>query len=203
MENLPGSTSSEETQSATSDKKKDSRSIVHDAFDIVELIAIAFGIIILISAFFFRQSVVSGNSMLSTLHDQERLIISNFMYEPKTGDIIVCQLTPAQEKTSPNISRKEALIKRVIAIEGQRVKIENGYVYVDGNKIEENYVFRDGMDSILNMPEITVSDNHIFIMGDHRNNSHDSRNFGEVDSRLVIGRAIFRIFPLEKLGNIK
>ena len=73
---------------------------------------------------------------------------------------------------------------------------------MDGNKIEENYIFRDGPDSILYMQEITVSENHVFIMGDHRNDSLDSRYFGEIDSRLIIGRVILRIFPFERLGSV-
>lgn len=183
-------------------KKKLSRSIIHDAFDIIELVAIAFGIILLVSAFFFRHSVVAGDSMLNTLRDGEHLLISNFLYEPKAGDIIVCQLEAEQEEKFPHISPKEPLIKRIIATEGQSVKIIDGEVYVDGNKIEENYISRDGIDSILYMQEITVSKNHVFIMGDHRNDSLDSRYFGEIDSRLIIGRVILRIFPFEKLGSV-
>ena len=86
--------------------------------------------------------------------------------------------------------------------ENIHLQIENGELYVDGNKIEENYVFRDGADSIMNMKEITVSKNHVFIMGDHRNDSLDSRYFGEIDSRLIIGRVILRVFPFEKLGSV-
>lgn len=202
MENLSNFPSSEETNASNMQNKKDGRSIVHDIFDVIELIALAFGIILFVSAFLFRHSVVSGDSMLGTLHDGEHLLISNFLYEAEAGDIIVCQLEAEQEQKFPHISTKEPLIKRIIATEGQRVKIENGELYVDGNKIEENYVFRDGADSIMNMKEITVSKNHVFIMGDHRNDSLDSRYFGEVDSRLIIGRVILRVFPFEKLGSV-
>ena len=158
--------------------------------------------LLFVSAFFFRHSVVSGDSMLSTLHNGEHLLISNLLYEPQAGDIIVCQLEPEQEQKFSHISPKEPLIKRVIATEGQRVKIEDGELYVDGIKIEESYVFRDGRDSIVYMQEITVSPNHVFVMGDHRNDSLDSRYFGEIDSRLIIGRVILRIFPFNSFGSV-
>ena len=202
MENPPNNSSIDAASLSNIREEKNGRRIIHDIFDIIELIAIAFGVILFVSAFFFRHSVVAGDSMLSTLHDGEHLLISNLMYEPKVGDIIVCQLEAEQEEKFPHISPKEPLIKRVIATEGQSVKIIDGEVYVDGNKIEENYVFRDGLDSILYMQEITVSENHVFIMGDHRNDSLDSRYFGEIDSRLIIGSVILRIFPFEKLGSV-
>ena len=202
MANLSNNSSTDELSTSNIYEKKSGRSIIHDIFDIIELVAVAFGIILFISAFLFRHSVVSGDSMLSTLRDGEHLLISNAFYEVEAGDIVVCQLKPEQEQKFPHISPKEPLIKRIIATEGQRVKIENGEVYLNGQKIEENYIFRDGIDSILNMDEITVSENHVFIMGDHRNDSLDSRYFGEVDSRLIIGRVIFRVFPFEKFGSV-
>ena len=198
MENLSRSSSSSDTQN-----KKNTKKIINDIFDVIELIAIAFGIILLFSAFFFRHSVVSGNSMQNTLQNGEHVLISDFLYDVQANDIIVCQLEAEQTQRFPHISSKEPLIKRVIATEGQRVKIVDGKVYVNGIEIKEDYVFRDGTDSILNMPEITVSENHVFIMGDHRNDSLDSRYFGEVDSRLILGRVILRIFPIEKMGKVK
>lgn len=192
-----------ELPSASNEQKKQKKSIVNDIFDIIELIAISFGVILLISAFFFRHSVVSGGSMLQTLKDKEHLILSDFLYEPQFSDIVVFQLTEDQTASFPHISPKEPLIKRVIATEGQKVKIIDGVVYVNGNELVENYIYRNGTDTLMNMDEITVSENHVFVMGDHRNDSLDSRYFGEIDTRLIIGKVVLRIYPFENFGKVK
>jgi signal peptidase I len=183
--------------------KKAKKNIVNDIFEFVELIAIAFAIILIISAFFFRHSVVSGGSMMKTLKDGEHLIISDFLYEPKFSDIVVFQLTEEQADLFPHISKSEPLIKRVIATEGQRVKIVGGRVYVNGNELIESYVYRDGIESVTDMDEITVSEGHVFVMGDHRNDSLDSRAFGEIDMRLILGRVVLRFLPIQSFGSVK
>ena len=184
-------------------QKKEAKKIVHDIFEIIELIAVTLGIVLIISAFFFKHSVVTGDSMMKTLKNGEHLIISNFLYEPQFGDIVIFQLTEEQSSDFKNVDGKEPLIKRVIATEGQKVKIVDGVVYVNGNELLESYIYRDGIDLVSDMEEIVVSEGHVFVLGDHRNNSLDSRYFGEIDNRLIIGRVVFRMFPIQKAGSVK
>ncbi len=174
----------------------------HEIFDFSELIIITLSVIVLITLFLFRQTIVSGGSMDTTLLDGEHLIISDLLYTPKQGDIVVLQVTDEMAAKYPQLSENEAIIKRVIATEGQTVGIVNGTVYVDGAPLDESYVTRDGFDSHANMPTRTVSEGHLFVLGDHRNSSLDSRYFGEVDERTVIGKALFRFLPFSRFGGI-
>ncbi|MBQ2719519.1 MAG: signal peptidase I [Clostridia bacterium] len=174
----------------------------HEIFDLTELVLITLSVILLCSLFLFRQTVVSGGSMEGTLSDGERLLISDFFYTPKAGDVVVIQIEDEIADAYPELTRNEAIIKRVIATEGQTVGIVRGVVYVDGSPLREGYVFRDGHDTKANMAPVTVSEGHVFVMGDHRNSSLDSRYFGEVDERTVIGKVLFRILPFSRFGGV-
>ena len=172
----------------------------HDIFDFVEFFVIAFAVILLVFTFLIRQTVVTGGSMLPTLTNGDRLIISDFFYTPKTGDIVVIQIEDEVAEKRPLILAKDSsIIKRVIATEGQAVRIQNGVVYVDGAPLEADFDF---WADTTDMPEITVSEGHIFVMGDNRTISLDSRALGEIDERTVIGKVLFRIAPLSEFGGI-
>ena len=173
---------------------------IHDIFEFVELIAVCLAIILFVYTFFFKHSVVVGDSMNKTLLSGDHLLTSNFMYTPENGDIIVCQVTDAQQESYPRtLTQKEAIVKRVIAIAGQRIKIESGTVYIDGKAIEENYTFNQ---SFENMDELLVPDGCVFVMGDNRSNSLDSRYIGVIDERLILGKVILRIAPFSSFGNV-
>ena len=157
-----------------------------------ELITLLSGAL-LVFAFLIRIVVVSGPSMNATLLDGDYIILlSNTFYKsPKAGDVIV-----ASKRSFDN---GEPIIKRVIATEGQRVDIdfENGIVYVDGNALTEPYI-----NAPTNLYEgvsfpLTVEDGCLFVMGDNRNKSKDSRSpdIGLIDRREVIGKALFLVFP--------
>ena len=175
------------------------RRLPHEIFDFAELIVITLAVLILITVFLFRQTIVSGDSMTPTLKEGEHLIISDFFYTPKAGDIVVFQIEDEFVELYPQLSPNEPLIKRVIATEGQTVRITAGTVYVDGIPLTEDYVFYDDLRS---MPETTVSEGHIFVMGDYRISSLDSRYFGEVDERTVIGKVLFRLLPFSDFGGV-
>ena len=173
---------------------------VRDAFEFVELIAICLAIILLVYTFFFKHSIVVGDSMNMTLINGDHLLTSNFMYTPENGDIIVCQVSDAQQESYPRtLSPKEAIVKRVIATEGQRIKIENGIVYIDETPIEEDYTFNE---SFENMDELLVPDGCVFVMGDNRSNSLDSRYIGVIDERLILGKVILRIAPFSSVCSV-
>ena len=141
----------------------------------------------------FRVVIVSGTSMNYTLLDGDYLLLlSNvFFTEPKQGDVIVA--------SKDSFENGIPIVKRVIAVAGQTVRIEasSGHVYVDGELIEENYIYHDPYYTYDRDYEITVDEGCIFVMGDHRRVSFDSRNgqIGLLDKREVLGKAIFLFLP--------
>lgn len=181
----------ENTEQVTEVQKKEpwQRTFFRDMKEMVVILVV----FMLVYMLFFRMVVVSGSSMFDTLVHGDRLIlISNFIYrEPKAGDIIVA--------SKDSFRDGECIIKRVIATEGQTVDIDfsTGSVYVDGELLEEDYIY-----SPTNLAEgvqfpLTVSDNCVFVMGDNRMDSMDSRNpiIGLIDCREILGKAVFLIFP--------
>lgn len=167
-------------------------------FDYIELLAVYFSIGLVIILLFFRHCPVDGVSMQNTLSQNDLLIVSDVFYTPKTGDIIVCQ--------SAEYGLDRPLVKRVIATSGQSVKIDyhNWEVSVDGKILDEDYVKRhlgtkmNSSDYLEN--EFVVPDGLVFVMGDNRNQSLDSRssNVGLIDERFIIGEVKLRIFPISK-----
>lgn len=149
--------------------------------------------ILLVFMFLFRMVVVSGPSMMQTLQDGDRLILlSNVLYtNPKYGDIVVA--------SKDSFKDGEPIIKRVIATEGQTVDIdfEQGVVYVDGTALEEPYT-----NTPTNLFEgtsfpLTVMEGCVFVLGDNRNDSLDSRSsqIGQIDKRELLGKVIFLAIP--------
>ena len=168
-----------------------------DLFDWLQCIVTALVACVLIFVFIGRTIGVVGSSMVPTLEQGDRLIISKLFYTPQQGDIVVLQKDSFADYP---------LIKRVIATEGQTVDIDfdDGVVYVDGVALDEPYtaeptVVREDFDE-----PVTVPEGCIFVMGDNRNRSTDSRtdSIGCVDTRLIMGKALLRLTPLSKFGTI-
>ena len=162
---------------------------------------VALAVLIVVFTFFGRIIGVVGHSMDNTLNNGEILILQSIGYTPKQGDIIVLN-----KYTSPVLEGK-AIVKRCIAVGGQTVRIDYdaGTVSVDGQVLDEPYIPEPMHDPIyvnsnMSISEVTVPEGHIFVMGDNRNNSTDSRHVqvGVVDERFVLGRALVVVFPLNK-----
>jgi len=152
-----------------------------------------------VSAFFiiflYQPVKVEGTSMMPMLEDQERVFINKFVYrlEPiHRGDVVVFRYPRDPSKS---------YIKRVIALAGDRVKIEDGLVYVNDRQIAESYV-PQMYEDVRSYAESVVPPHSYFVMGDHRNLSNDSRDFGPVDEKYIYGKAVFGYWPFAKLGKL-
>ena len=146
--------------------------------------------------FLYQPVKVEGTSMLPGLEDQERVFINKFVYhlEPiSRGDVLVFRY--------PNDISK-SYIKRVIGVAGDRIHIVEGLVYVNGQALSEDYVPRQFADW-RSLPEMTVPAGSFFMMGDHRNMSSDSRDFGPVEQKFIVGKAVFGYWPMERLGKVR
>lgn len=177
-----------------------------EGLDIVVSAMIA---VVIIFVFIFKIPTIDGNSMNDTLFNGERIVISNVGYEPKYGDIVV--ISRNYTNNSDNVDHYSLpIIKRVIATEGQTVDIdfEKGVVYVDGNLLNEPYTRTPTNLSYDVKFPVTVKKNCVFVMGDNRNDSLDSRSSsigegGMLDKRYILGKALVRIFPFDKIGKIE
>ena len=168
-------------------------SAAHSVFDFVELLVLTLAAVLLITSFLFRHSVVDGASMESTLHDGDHLIISSAFYEPKVGDIIVFE--------DYSTRHKKPLVKRIIATEGQTVTVlSDTEVLVVGQLITGGFTDGVSADYTYPMEPVTVSEGCVFVMGDHRNNSTDSRRFGEISVESILGKVLLRVYPLRDFG---
>ncbi|MBO5715123.1 MAG: signal peptidase I [Clostridia bacterium] len=164
-------------------------------------------IITFILAFVAQTCTVVGNSMLNTLHDGEKLVISNLFYKPKENDIIVFHETGALN---------EPVVKRIIATENKWVRIDfdRAIVYVSNDEVidetdiidESSYAYLDiGAYKMKGIKEYYVPQGHVFVMGDNRNNSTDSRSeyIGFVNEKTILGKVIIRIYPYDNFGFVK
>ena len=165
------------------------KSVMLYVHDLLYLLIIALTVLL----FCFRIVIVSGSSMKATLLDGDYLLLlsSTFYRSPERGDIVVI--------SKSSFDKGEPIVKRVIATEGQKVDIdfEKGIVYVDGKALEEPYTFTPTTNAEGITFPVTVDDGCIFVLGDNRGISLDSRSreIGMIDCREVIGKAIFLFFP--------
>lgn len=199
--------------------EKQDFNLMSELYEWTEAIVFAFVFVILLFTFVFRVVGVEGISMKNTLNSElnnnqeyvtlDRIIITNFNYVAKQGDIIVLATKSAYSSLNSNYSNNSKsvpYIKRIIALAGQTVNIVNGEVYVDGVSKKENYIIGTNLvNGDVTFP-VTVPPNCVFVMGDNRQNSLDSRwskdarGVGMLDTRNILGKAIFRIFPFNHIG---
>lgn len=177
-----------------------------ELYDWIQCIVGALVIGILIFMFCIRVVNVDGTSMWPTLHDTDMILTTNFLYDPKPGDVVVFQTDTYDQ--SP-------LVKRIIATEGMTVDIdfEQGIVYVDGKALDEPYIAEPTITRSDFEGPVTVPEGCLFVMGDNRNHSTDSRRstIGMVDERCIIGKVLMVVFPagsgsekrdFDRLGSI-
>lgn len=201
--------------------------VVKEIFEWAEMLAVSVCAVLILMTVVVRHSPVTGHSMYPTLigapaslpdplaapaGQNDVLLISDLFYTPKSGDIVV---------TQANGHMENPLVKRVIAAEGQslRIDFETWSVYVDGEKLDEPYVnkvdypmnkqnYDEFMAQSCKLNEdgsYIIPEGYVFCMGDNRNGSADSRleAIGLIDERLVVGKVLFRVFPFDRIGAVK
>lgn len=176
----------------------DSEKAVREVLGWVVYILIVVCATYLIVTYVGQRTKVSGDSMLNTLHDGDNLIVDKISYrfrEPKRYEIIVFPYRYAEDTY---------YIKRIIGLPGETVQIFDGYVYIDGEKLDEHYGREVMEESGLATEPIELGEDEYFVLGDNRNHSSDSRepNVGVLHRDELIGRAWVRIWPLESIGVI-
>ncbi len=162
--------------------------------EVAETVVPAIVIALVINLFLAQATQVLGQSMEPNLHTAQRVVVEKvtygFFHGPRRGDIVVIEL-PEQA---------EMLIKRVVGLPGETIEVRGGKVYIDGEQLEESWAVNPGGGSYG--PQ-TIPPLHVFIMGDNRGASNDSRNFGPVPIEHIVGHAWFSYWPPEYIGLIE
>jgi signal peptidase I len=160
-------------------------------------IAVALGLTLVVKTWFYQPFSIPSASMVPTLEIGDRVVVSKLNKDPGRGDIVVFD-RPANDPAGPG--EPDVLIKRVIGLPGETVSARDGKVYVDGKPLREAYLPK-GVETDIASP-ITVPPGDMLVMGDNRMISQDGRYFGPVSQKLIVGRAILRIWPLSRFGSL-
>lgn len=171
--------------------------------DIIQTIVLALSIFVIIYLFLLQPHQVRGNSMVPNFHDGEFLLTDKISYrfgEPNRGDVVVFR-APSSE---PCAEQECEYIKRILGLPQEKIKIEGGYIYVNGQKINETYLpeeVRTRSGSYFGEGEsVILKEGEYLVAGDNRSYSRDSREFGPIKKEAFVGRAWLRYWPANKLG---
>jgi signal peptidase I len=198
-------------------KKKSGHSSL---IELVTIVAVALGLALGIQAFVVKPFRIPSESMVPTLAVSQRVLVDRMSYrfgEPDRGDIVVfkpprgadtdacgAQHSDRAACSRPTDDRSDTnFIKRVVAVGGDRLKVVAGQVYINGRRQDEPFIRADDACSICNLPEeITIPTNHFFMMGDNRGESADSREWGPIPEKWIIGKAVVTYWPPGKIGTL-
>jgi signal peptidase I len=162
------------------------------------IIAGALLVALVVKTFLFQVFLIPSDSMFPELVQQDRVVVNKLSYrtgEVERGDLIVFRRPPSAMPSDIN-----DLIKRVVATGGETVSVEDGRVHVDGRPLEEPYLPEGVRTS--EMAPVEVPEGQLWVMGDNRGNSQDSRYFGPISDDLVVGRAFVKLWPLNDVGGL-
>ena len=180
------------------DKKKSEKSQMREFFSLILYVAGVVLLSIVLNKFVIQKVEVDGPSMNMTLKTGQQLMVQKVSYHftnPKRGDIVVFK--------PPGYEDDTLYIKRVIGVPGDRVQIIDGYIYLNGEKYDDPQWTEEILDPGIAEEEVTVGEGEYFVVGDNRNDSMDSRDFGAVDKSRIMGEAVLRIWPLKKFGLLE
>jgi signal peptidase I len=177
--------------------------------DWLVVVLIALGAAMLVRVYVLQQFYISGPSMQTTLLENNRVLVNKLSYrlhDVRRGDVVVFD----RVTTNDGVVAHDDLIKRVIAVGGDTVSISQCNVIVNGKKIDESYLDDKSGGSqnlvdrcrVIDLAEQTIPKDKIFVMGDNRAESFDSRSFGPIDKELIVGRAFAIVWPLSKLSGL-
>jgi signal peptidase I len=200
-------------------KKINGKTIIREALEWSLYLFVSFVIVLFLNSEVYALTEVKQWSMENTLFEGERLYIDKVSYhfsEPQFGDVVVFLQGEIKEDFNDRVvtvledirmkfsgnPRDNRFIKRVIGVPGDKIEIQDEKVYVNDKLLEETYVKGNTINSTVEYPVI-VPEGQLFVMGDNRERSNDSRSFGFVDYKSIEGKAIFRFWPINKLGDIK
>ncbi len=194
------------------DKEKEKGNPYAELLEWTETIVIAFFAVILLFTFILREAFVDGDSMNDTLFDGDKLIVSHLFYEPEKGDIVIVNsengyIYGEDGELMSVTGLNKPIVKRIIATGGEEVDIdfEKGEIYVDGTLLDEPYIKESTtLDENGHTYPVTVPDGYVFVMGDNRNNSTDSRSalVGFVPEYEILGKVVFRFLPFTRFGKV-
>lgn len=207
---------SEKISGSTPEKQDEKKpvSFFNELFDWVESTLLGVIGVMLVFTFLVRVTTVDGNSMLPTLQNENRLLISDLLYEPSYADIVILQ---ANGLVNDNGEYGKPIVKRIIGLPGDTIDIDfnEGVVYRNGEPLairyinagatiyEENYTINSLTSRPLDFSEpVTIPEGYVFVMGDNRNDSTDSRDHrvGLVNQNYIVGRAVLRVTPFSEFG---
>lgn len=196
-----------QTEFGSNRRVKRARSIWHEIYEWVDSAVITVMCLLLFLTFVIRQVKIDGSSMNDTLLHDERVIVSDVFYTPKYGDIVVI---------SSEVYDNVPIIKRVMAVGGQFIDIKDGKVFVGDSldqlkavgsefvgDIETEAIISDGRYGFYEYP-LEIPEGYVFVLGDNRSVSLDSRatDVGIIDERQILGKAVYRVFPFDKIGGL-
>ncbi|MCL1795293.1 MAG: signal peptidase I [Clostridia bacterium] len=191
MSELNEATEGTEVRSASveaAEKEKGKKSVGREIFEWVMVVVVAVAAALVIRTFIFEPVRVDGNSMQTTLHDKEYMLVTKYQYlfgEPSRFDVVICRY-PGRGSTN--------FVKRVVGLPGDTVAVAGGLLYINGEPVEEAYI---NTPMFSDFAETVVQDGHYFVMGDNRNNSNDSRNpsVGQIAKAYVRGKVRIVAWP--------
>ena len=180
--------------------------------DWVLTIAIAIGVVLAIKAWVVNPYRIPSSSMEPTLHCakpadgcraslSDRVLANRFIYhfkDPERGDVIVFKTPPEAEKCQFGTGGGSTFVKRIVGLPGEKIRGQNGFVYIDGKKLDEPYL--DGVRDRRDFPETQIPDDNYFMMGDNRGQSCDSRDWGTVPRENIIGEVFAVYWPPSRIG---
>ena len=198
----------EEIEDINNAEKKEKSSFAKSVCEWIDSFIISFIAVVIIFTFFVGKVKVDGESMMDTLLDKDQLIVSDFCYNPQRGDIVIVSRNPKNSDDRETLKQHQPIVKRVIAVAGDTIEVtEDGKVLLNDEELDEPYI-KDYEDH-LGTPQYhlvnkeTVPEGCVFVMGDNRHNSHDSRtnDIWMVDKRYILGKVLFRIYPFNEIKS--